>query len=245
MKSDNLIIKDPFIKEKIDKFMYKYTEKFVADKLFNENSIRIGTLYGFRDMEHKNGISDPKEGKFIDKAVLDHFDSDIHVTSEELDQFLSPMINFNGIRPKRMVLKNISDSRTVLAKNYLIFCYSKRIAFRMFKLFDKSDTCYEITSHDVFFNLITEALQIKLNCPVTFHGLFPVSYGNFERTRAYNVKHPFDAAIVKTNTFRSQHEIRAIWSVPDNVTLTEHYYDLEQVDNLSSCCKLLNIKPLL
>lgn len=224
--------------------MYKYTEKFVANKLFNENSIRIGTLYGFRDMEHKNGISDPKEGKFKDRSVLDHFDSDIHQMDDELEQFLGSMIR-SKIKPQKMVLKNISVSRAVISKNYLIFCFSKRLALRMFKLFDKSEICYQITSHDEFFDLITKALQMKLNCNVTFQGIFPISYGNFERKRAYNIKHPFDASTVKTNEFRNQHELRAIWSVPENVTLTEHYYDLEQVDNLSACCKLVNIKPQL
>lgn len=212
--------------------MYKYTEKFVMDLLFNENKIRIGTLQGFRDMEAKHGISDPKEGSYNDIVHIDK------LTGQEYYDHPKRRENFgNGFLGPGCEGLTITNSNFIFERsspNFLIFCCAHTKSADLFSEFDGADVCYEIRKPQTFFELITWALEKKFNCEVIFRGIFKVDYDEYDRERPNLDTDFLHPALVKTKTFSPQCELRAIWQVPEGL-ITEPYYDLQVVGIRKSC----------
>lgn len=218
--------------------LYKYTEKFVADLLFNENCIRIGTLNGFKNMESKKGISDPLEGSYKDKLSIDYF--------TEKDLFNNPLLRRN-IGSSIQVSEN-SGGVVVIggqfnsikrSPNYLIFCSAHTKSSEVMEQFEGADTCFHIYKARSFFLLITWALEKKFNKPVKFLGAWGVNYDEYDRQRSGMNSRPLHPALAKTKEFSSQCEVRAIWEVPEDC-IKESYYDLK-ILGLRKFCRIVDL----
>lgn len=217
--------------------MYKYTEKFVADLLFNENRIRIGTLNGFRDMEAKQGISDPLEGSYGDHVEINGTDEDYHnnaVFRQNVQNFVQMDASSSHI-----TFKNCFVKTTRRSPNYLIFCSAHTKSIQLLKQFDGADTCFHIYKPKTFFDLITWALDKQFQYPVRFLGVHEVSYKPYQRQRSAIDSRPIHPALAKTEEFLPQCELRAIWEIPQEL-ITEPYYDL-QVLGLKKYCRLIEL----
>lgn len=218
--------------------MYKYTEKFVADLLFNENSIRIGTLNGFRDMEAKQGISDPLEGSYQDKLKIDYFDERDFYTNPNLRQNVQNSFSIGpGCHNVRFINPTIITTR--YSPNYLIFCTAHSKSEKLLNEFEGADTCYNIHKPFSFYQLITWELEKELQCKVNFLGIYEVIYDEYERIRSGMNSRHIPPALAKTKEFSPQCELRAIWEVPQNL-ITKHHYDLN-VLGLRKYCQIIDL----
>lgn len=182
--------------------MYRYSAKKYNDALLSMGSIRVGTLHDFRRIEHKRGIADPQEGKkevchHIDHAFLDGGDS-IHERAAE---------EFRAIKGS-VECRNVVFSRSFDEPDCFVLCASETCSKQVMREFEGAETCVEIFNQQLFFNLLTQALNSIV--PVIYRGVHRVIYQ--DRREAWNGKdwgyHP---ALIKETKFASQDEIRAIW----------------------------------
>jgi len=219
--------------------MYKYTEKFVADLLFNENRIRIGTLNGFRDMEKRQGISDPLEGSYEDHVVIHGTDTDYrenHLFRENLKGFINIDSNANVQNIKFI---NCSSQTKRVSPNFLIFCSAHTKSFEVMEQFDNADSCFHIHKPETFFQLITFALEKEFEGKVNFLGVHKVNYNSYLRKRSALDSKPIHPALAKTEDFIPQCEVRAIWEIPQHL-ITKPFYDL-QIFGLRRFCRLIQV----
>lgn len=218
--------------------MYKYTEKFVADLLFNNNSIRIGTLDGFKKMEATKGISDPLEGSYIDTLNIDYFDQNDVFSNPILRENLQGAYSFGENASIIMIVDPIIiNTRT--SPNYLIFCSAHKKSSDLLEHFEGADTCYHIHKPSSFYQLITWELEKELNCVVKFLGVHKVVYDNYERNRSgINSRH-LPPSLAKTLEFQPQCELRAIWEIPEE-KITKPHYDLK-ILGLRKFCKIVDL----
>lgn len=216
--------------------MFKYTQEFVLNKLFNENTIRIGTLKGYRDMEAKQGISDPFEGSYRDALSLAHFSgSDIH-SNPELNKAVRGAINVPNSSEFNFYNTKITTKQ--VSCNFLIYCCSLKLDKALFEEFEDANVCYEIHKPERFIHLITWALKKELGCNVTFAGVHAVSYKDFERKRMSPSEKLIHPAIAKTPEFANQFETRFLWHAPED-KINKPCYDLN-VTGIRKCCRQVN-----
>lgn len=218
--------------------MFKYTEKFVADLLFNENRIRIGTLNGFRDMESKQGISDPLEGSYSDQVIINGTEKDYY-NNPTFRQNSKGFIHI-GSNCTDIQMINCISTQTRVSKNFLIFCCASINSPKLMSQFEGATTCFTIQNPNTFFTLITWALERYFSHKVNFLGVHPISYQPYKRMRSAHNSNPIHPALAKTNEFIHQHELRAIWEVPTSL-ITKPFYDL-QIVGLRKTCRLVNLQ---
>lgn len=180
--------------------------------------IRIGTLHDFRKIEHKAGISDPKEGT---KTVSHHINH-LHIedssdTSRNNKKDIDSLSAFNimslGENCKNIMFSNVSVSKKFNEPDVFILCVSKYQSKKTMNQFKGADSCLKITNENLFYKLITET--INSITPVVFHGVHEVIYQDREEQWDGSTwgRHP---AMIKEKQFRPQGELRAIWQPKGN-----------------------------
>ena len=168
--------------------------------------LRVGTLHDFRRQEHRDGISDPQEGKKtvawpIEKVLATGINDP---NSHKLSQF--------GIMtgPTEVQFENITIARSFDFPDCFLYCMSHECSRVVMRQFAGADSCVEIINPNGFFQALTEVLNEHI--PVTFQGIHECQYQ--ERTEEWNHfdwgTHP---AIIKEPIprFIAQKEIRALW----------------------------------
>lgn len=192
--------------------MYKFSSIKYNEQLFKIGILRIGTLYDFRNQEHKKGILDRDEGK---KTIVHNVQNiDItdskNLTKEEKDikEAWEKQGSIKIEEGGRIIANNIISNKNINSKNYFIYCTSSSLDARKKFRETEYDSCYEISSPTKFFNEITNMLN-RIT-PVKFLGYHNVHYK--ERKEKYekngNNIPPF---LIKELEYKGQFEIRAIW----------------------------------
>ena len=219
--------------------MFKYTKSKYAKLLLEDNIVRVGTLYGFRDMEAKPGISDPLEGSYLNKIKIDTLDTAKTPITPQLRSNLSGIMSITDSLPFPCTIRGFTHVKAYTSPNCLIFCVSNQKSKKTMQQFKDADTCIEIYDPDKFFTLLNRSVLKKLKNKVKWRGAFDVRYGNYERMQANPYHKPLHPAIVKTKDFSEQHEMRALWLPKAPITL-QPFYDLK-VPGMKSCCRLIEI----
>jgi hypothetical protein len=175
--------------------------------------LRIGTLYDYRKTEHKRGIADPSEGK---KRVSHHVHT-LHIAdsndpSVRQTKDFRALEAFGAVRienSRDIRFENISVSQQFDAPDYFIYCLSSTNSTHMYREFEGSNSCVEITDPEAFFTHVSVSLNALT--PVTFRGLHRVTYSS--REEQWNgVDWGTNPALLKEPDFRDQAELRAIWT---------------------------------
>jgi len=194
--------------------MYRYSNKKYNELLFKMGILRIGTLYDFRNSEHKKGIADPKEGT---KSIIHNKDLQIDSMdnlSEDQKSILKGYEELGAIKiagnVKNFVLKNVEAKQDINSPNFFILCTAK--LFNIIDEFEGYDSCYKITHPNEFYNEITIALN-KIR-PVKFLGCFDVVYKDRVEEWIKN-GNTLSPVLIKELEFKGQAEIRAIWEPLD------------------------------
>lgn len=219
--------------------MFKYLPKKYTDLLFTENSICIGTLHGYRDMENKRGISDSLEGSYHDILNLDYFDQDSLPTDPNVKRNLKNLFNLDDIKGK-VQFTNCSFGQRNISPNFLIYCFSYEKSKEVMNEFDGAECCFEIKKPSTFFQLITWELEKKLNTNVNFVGVFEVDYSEYKRKRKGENSIPIHPVLAKTEAFKNQKELRAIWEIPRNYIIPEPFY-IFNILGLNKCCRIVEL----
>lgn len=221
--------------------MFKYTTKEVADYLFNDDSIQIGTLHYYKKMENTKGISDPLEGTYIDHFAHRDFSVEEYNRNPKIRESLKGFIDLPAKLGKGCVISGNRMTSRKRSPNFLMFCTSHSKSKDTMSLFDGADTCIEIVDQQKFFTLITQALIKKLKTKITFTGSHPVDYGPFVRERKeFDFLNP---ALAKTLKFEEQYEMRSIWQHDKFFKLSESPKILS-VPGIHQCCKIINLDEL-
>lgn len=214
-------------------YMYKYTSKYVADLLFQKNIIRIGTLKGFREMEEKQGISDPLEGSYRDIFQTSNVNEKNYFSNPRLRENIKHAISI-GPNSSNIHIGSVEIRTHRQSPNYLIYCIAHTKSKDLLDEFEGAEICYQINKPDTFYQLITWALEKKLNCEVEFLGVHEVSYDEYERKRSDENSLPIPPALTKTSHFSRQCELRAIWKAPEEF-INDPFYDLNIIGLKKTC----------
>jgi len=186
--------------------LFKYIKKEHLDAFFLRGSLRIGSLYEYRNVEqYGQVIGDNQEGVY--QTVLDRdgeYEVDLTKDSAETRFFRQhftindPRINIVMGDGARVVVENYS-------LNLYIYCVTTEFNVDAMKAFG-CDSCIEITRPGDFFSAISKAIRHKAK----FGGAHAITYGN--KTTSYTTPHPVHAALLKSKEYAFQKEFRAIWT---------------------------------
>lgn len=185
---------------------FRYSGQKYNDALLALGNVRVGTLHDFRRIEHKRGVSDPREGT---KSVSHYISSvtDKDVGSTNLDA-LKKFEIFDVSDCKDWAINNIHISREFEYPDCFVHCVSVEYSMDVLGQFEGADSCVEITDLIGFYNRLTKTLNSHV--PVELEAVSTVRY--MLRKEEWNSRdwgeHP---ALMKEPEFSGQVELRAIW----------------------------------
>ncbi|EAR56843.1 hypothetical protein SKA34_05165 [Photobacterium sp. SKA34] len=186
--------------------LYKYMKKEHAKLLVEQGSLRIGTLYEFRDEEkHGQEIGDNKEGT---KSTYMGVDQACWSTANQ------PEFTKSFFKLEEDATLNISGltlEKPQTSPDFYIYCTTYEFDESAMRDFGY-DSCVAIEQPENFLKCISKSLKHK--------GLYQGSYKCKYQSR--RMPHDFDSgvhpALIKENEYSYQKEVRSIWlSTKDNI----------------------------
>ena len=186
--------------------LYKHISSSHAEMLLSMGTIRIGTLYEYKKIEDKE-LQDQDEGTAI--SVVRHeglktYDKEniINAPTEIQNMFL-----FNE-KSGPINLYNVSIGQKYKMPDAWIFCLSQTKA----KIFEKYDSCIEITDPNLFSKVIYENIVKLGNSNIQFQ-YAPMNYAGrivesgkrktpmFLKNKKYQLEEEYRFAFVRKNPF--------------------------------------------
>lgn len=179
--------------------LYKYLRKAHAEGLLTRGTVRIGTLYEYRDVEkHGLVVGDLEEGK---RSNFLHAIDEVWTADDQPD-FAKRFIRLGPNASVNLV--NTTFERSEQSPDCYIFSMTQRFDASVMREFGY-DSCVEIVNPPAFFEALSECIKDK----ASFIGLFNCAYADRRQPHtATNVPHP---ALLKDPKFSAQAEARAIW----------------------------------
>ncbi len=193
--------------------LYKYTEKKYLDNFFADGSLRIGTLYSYRDDSSLGRmVSDDMEGI---KKAHGHVK---HAGPEDVrrNSVLSSLFQGN------VTITDCSfEDIRIECPNLYVFCasveYSKDLHKAWFNQ-EHYDACYKITAAELFFAAITRVLSKQ----AIFLGFGAVNY--YESDDGIDINSPLanthPAVLKQWKNFGNQKEVRGVWQPIGSAEIT-------------------------
>ena len=179
------------------------------DSFFKRGSIKIGTLYEYRNEEELgNVVGDDLEGVHI---------TELHSPEGRKINLVdnSPESNYfrkHILRPDQQAsnVKIIMEAGASLiahtnSPDSYIYCLTSNYDEKVMKEFE-CDRCIEIFDPQKFFKAISKVIRHK----GTFDGVHEISYGS--KTTDHLNPHEIYPALLKAQKYANQSEIRAIWT---------------------------------
>ncbi|WP_338490973.1 hypothetical protein VRB78_11475 [Pseudomonas trivialis] len=190
---------------------YKYMKREYLEGFFETGALKIGTLYGFRDIELGNAIGDVDEAKH--RYLMDYKGGtpiDMSSNSPEATFLREQGVFGNEAHELVGSFITIEDKVTVAQScpDMYVFCMTNEydpVAMVEFGY----DSCFEVVDIDGFLRALTQSLGGKGQ----FAGLAEVTYKN--RENSYTVPHDVHPAMMKGVEYGYQKEVRALWFTPE------------------------------
>jgi hypothetical protein len=188
--------------------LYKYLQKKYLDAFFLRGSLKVGTLYEYRAIEHYGDvIGDRNEGLHKTELSLPGGgEIDLGSNSREADFFRKHVLRPDQQNSKVKIV--LEDGARLIAhsnsQDLYIYCTSSVYDPIVMKQFG-CDSCLEITDPEAFFRIISHRIRHKGK----FDGFGPVHYQS--KYTHYTQPHQLHPAIMKEPEFEYQQEWRAIW----------------------------------
>ncbi|WP_150811492.1 hypothetical protein [Pandoraea sputorum] len=206
---------------------YKYLPTEFAASLVESGGTRIGTLTDFRRAELGAGIADADEGK---KTVFAYLNGVYEHGAPEANALMQ--IGFAPPPGARYEFVNCTSEQTHEFPNSFVWCCSRRLSKRILREFEGADACVEILRIDRFLAELTK--ELRKHYDVHFFGFGPVKYRSREEIWNHtDLGH--NPAFIKPQEFYSQHEFRAVWTVPEGVAIEAK---IIQSSGASEFCRL-------
>ena len=192
--------------------IYKYLPRQYADALLVMGTIRIGTLFDFRKMEHVRGVADPSEGT---RSIVARPNREIVTEDQAEKEAFFEMIGVR-VHGKITTPRKIRFVHKQTSPDYFVFCASTELSSRVQSEFESTDACIEINNISGFLDELSQTLNAVV--PVRFDGIHAVQYTERTQQQSLSRFQDFDSArgphpaLIKEPSFRRQKEVRAIWS---------------------------------
>lgn len=178
------------------------------ESFFKNGTIKIGTLYKYREEEKLgNIIGDKNEGKNYtvlafpqeQKRVIDLSDdsAETHFIKNGIIKTGDTHVIVEMGNTGRMV----KETQSI---NYYLYCFTSKYDYKMMKKFD-CNACIEIIDPDLFFQAISKAIRHQ----GAYIGYHKVAYKN--RETDYLNPHKIHPVLQKDVEYSNQYEMRAIW----------------------------------
>lgn len=180
--------------------LYKYLPKKYAEDLILRSKFRIGTLYGYRDIEkHGTIIGDAGEGE---KSLYMDVGNEQWTSGNQPD-FAKSLLNIG--EGSTVGMRNITIEKSENSPDYYIYCTTEEFDKQALKDFGYN-ACVVIENPERFFAAITKTLRHKGK----LEGIHRCQYVSrrVEHDKDYGI-HP---AIIKPPIYKDQKEVRALWS---------------------------------
>jgi hypothetical protein len=198
--------------------VFKYTKEIYASAMLEKGSIRLGTLYEYRDSENEQ-IKDIEEGLFNGKQHIDfHMGALPGIAGEMI------MGNVDGVE-----FSNVSFTKRMQVFNVNIYCTTLEGSKEVMESFE-AEACIEIFDYNSFVKSIVIALMRKglsrgqaFTDKCSYDGRdAPYNQVNAERVPvAYWLKNPF---------YNSQKEQRTLFPpYPDDRLIEPIYIDVPEI----------------
>lgn len=187
--------------------VFRYSEERYAASLLERGNTRVGTLYDFRKSEHRQGISDPQEGK---KRVGHYIE---RATEQDLGGLDMKAIDAYGmftVEPgAAFTFHNLTMVNDYDQPDCFIHCCSTSYSLSAMRGLGGADACVEIFDPVGFYMQLTKSMtmqvQVRLECVET------VKYT--ARDQEWNGvdwgDHP---SLIKEPIYAPQKEMRVVWS---------------------------------
>lgn len=188
--------------------LYKYCSRQWLEAFFRDGSLRIGTLYDWRNTEkYGECVGDEREGLFEIVGNLIFFDP-THKDEFDIKSKVSEL--YVGVDGPVRTFRH----ERIQSKDCYAFCTADRYSLddhHTWKELDGNDACYCIVSPDSFFAAISKTFS---------QGRFAMwnSVYYYDLTAAnVEIRGRFHPALLKRTAFRSQNEVRGIWTPKSRV----------------------------
>jgi len=189
--------------------LYKYVKKEHLDAFFTKGSIKIGSLYEYRQVEkYGTVIGDDNEGIYhTELSKNGTHEIDLSSTSAEAEFFRNHVLRPDQRNSNVKVV--MEDGAKIISQSnspdLYIYCVSKEFNVEVMKEFG-CDSCIEIVRPDIFFNAISKKIRHKAK----YDNVVEIVYGG--KTAHYTRPHQVHPAIKKGTDYSYQKEVRAIWT---------------------------------
>lgn len=184
--------------------IYKYMKSEFANSFFRDGTLRIGTLYEYRDTEkHGHVIGDNDEG-----LKSRHTEVKGKHTNKTAPAIVSQFVKLgDGAAVEDCVFIHQDDSG-----DCYLFCATEEYSADVMAEF-KADTCLRIENVDGFYSAVGLAIANATGKELRFYGGQQCTYAQRHVTHAED--HGVPGALIKDPTYSNQKEIRAIWEPTD------------------------------
>lgn len=188
--------------------LYKYLKREHLKAFFQFGSLKIGTLYEYRNEEELGKvIGDGEEGTYVTELLSPNGrEIDLSGSSAEADYFRQHVLRPDQWNSKVKVVMEAGASliTNTNSPNYYIYCVSSHFDELVMHQFG-CDSCIEIVHPEKFFKAISKVIRHKGG----FEGVHRIAYGP-KKTDHLN-PHGVHPALLKDSEYSYQAEMRAIW----------------------------------
>ncbi len=182
--------------------LYKYMESRFAARFLRDGDIRLGTLYGFRNVERFGEvIGEAEEGrKYVRKQGHSVVDT---AYPETVPYFLKQRINVAAPNRLRIEARDGIGGMMEDPDGYVL-CLTDQPDVAQMRQFGY-DSCLEVLDSDEFFR----AISVKVRHQLRFWGAAKVVYRN--RTMSVHEDEAIPPAFIKPPSYAGQKEVRGLW----------------------------------
>ena len=197
---------------------YKYFDSVLRDSILENGSVRLGTLYDYRDLEkHGPEVGDENEGKVgVNSRVLSWDSSNPSLTPQHQDEFVQgnalvfkegssvrfPPGGTIAFGKENISMQNVDLRSERSVQNMLVFSMTAEASAEHCARAGY-DACYEISDVEAFLRCISEAVDTNF-----FEGSNVVYR---DRELHYDEAARRNPAFIKEPIYAYQKELRGIW----------------------------------
>lgn len=187
---------------------FKYGKRQHVDALFDEGTIRIGTLHDYRLDEKGDMVADAKEGIKTVSGTVSYANKEDIWDNEALRSIVHVEGEGVNLNIENLVIKNCN----IHYEDYYVFSVAADYSAKMHKLWHEAqayDCCYRICYPRTFLKAISK----RLAGIARFLGCAPVIY--YEKGKGIDIysdlikQHP--ALFKAGEDYGAQNEVRAVW----------------------------------
>lgn len=197
--------------------LYRYSSSRNNQRLLESGSVRVGTLYDFRKSEHKQGISDPEEGKKTVSHFIDNWESWNPETHNQLHNDAPSAFNIMKFPANsNFILRNVTFTQVIEDPDCFVHCTAHTLSKSVMDQFEGAESCVEIFDTQGFYSRLTQKLSLIV--PVTLQIVATVTYS--DRAEQWNGQDWGTApCMIKGRDFTPQCEVRAVWTPDKKVAI--------------------------